>query len=204
MNRAAADLLGASPSDLQGTPFGVRLAAADPKSGARWRIALGPLAGSPVRGGTVAVPDLRRRAPPRWWSFSPSRPRSTTRPAQRRLREDQQRLSTRGAALATNLRDARLALAALTTRPPVCPTCASDRAARGFWSRVAKAVQEARCAECARPCPEGACGPPAPCRRRAPGRGLPRGSRGGPLSGHAAGGLGIAWTRGGLLGSKAC
>jgi glutamate-1-semialdehyde 2,1-aminomutase len=68
---------------------------------------------------------------------------------ERRLKEDQQRLRTRGATLATKLREARLALAALTTRPPVCPTCASDRAARGFWSRVAKAIEEARCADCA-------------------------------------------------------
>ncbi len=148
VNRAAADLLGGSPSDLQGAPFGVRLAAADPKSGARWRIALGPLAGSPVRGGTVAVPDLIEGSAEVVVLFpEPAEVDDAT--GQRRSREDQQRLSTRGAALATNLRDARQALAALTTRPPVCPTCASDRAARGFWSRVAKAVQEARCAECA-------------------------------------------------------
>jgi hypothetical protein len=144
VNLAAANLLGASPSELQGTPLAVRLGAADPTNGARWRIVEGPLAGSPVRGGTVTVPDLIDGSVEVVALFPESAgPDDVTE--ERRLKE----LRTRGAALVSKLREARLALAALTTRPPVCLNCASDRAARGFWSRVAKAVEEANCPECA-------------------------------------------------------
>jgi len=70
------------------------------------------------------------------------------RTEERRLRADRQRLRGRSAALVERLRDARLALAALGSRPPVCPSCKEARAARSFWARVGRAVEEASCPEC--------------------------------------------------------
>jgi len=77
------------------------------------------------------------------------------RTEERRLRADRQRLRGRGAALVERLRDARLALAALGSRPPVCPSCKEARAARSFWARVGRAVEEASCPECQGIVPKG-------------------------------------------------
>ena len=66
-----------------------------------------------------------------------------------RLGDERRQLRGRSAALVDKLRDARQALAALGTRPPICPTCARDRAAAGFWSRIGQAIEEASCPECA-------------------------------------------------------
>ena len=69
---------------------------------------------------------------------------------ERRLQDDRRRLRARSAALVDKLRDVRLALGALVTRFPLCPSCAGDRAGPGFWARMSRAVEEASCPECAR------------------------------------------------------